>query len=202
MLSAGYINTLATGPNDNPISMLVDLSSGVMLNKRSTVSTPDVDADNGVIHVINKVVTIPNVVDLALANPEFSTLVAALTNDKLSADFVSILSGDGPFTVFAPTNAAFQALLDGNMDWNSLDDIPTATLEAVLSYHVIAGSNVTASDITDGATPKTYQGSTITLNTTSGVTITDGQMNTSTVALADVQGSNGVVHVITKVLIP
>ncbi len=201
-LSTGYVNTLASGPEATNVSMFIDLTDGIMINNRAKVTAPDVAADNGVVHVVDKVITIPSVVDVALSNPNFSTLVAALTNENLSADFVSILSGDGPFTIFAPTNDAFTALLNSNMDWNTLDDIPTATLEAVLSYHVIAGSNVTSSEITDGATPMTYQGTSITLNTTDGVTVTDGQSRVSAVVQADVQSSNGVIHAIDQVLIP
>lgn len=201
-LSSGYVNSLASGAEETQVSILVDLSNGVMLNNRSKVTTPDVTADNGVIHVIDKVLLIPNVVDAALANSNFSILVEALTTSGLSTDFVSVLSADGPYTVFAPTNAAFEALLAASPDWNSLSDIPVETLEAVLKYHVIAGANVTASEITDGLQPETVLGSTITINTTNGVTITDGQSRNSSVIVADVQTSNGVIHAINNVLIP
>jgi uncharacterized surface protein with fasciclin (FAS1) repeats len=175
----------------------------VKLNNRATVTTPDVLADNGVVHVIDKVLLVPNVVDAAVANPNFSILVAALTDERLAdVDFVSILSGDGPFTVFAPTNAAFEALLASNAEWNGLADIPAATLEAVLKYHVIAGDNITSSEITDGAQPVTFEGSTITINTTDGVVITDKGGRTSKVILADVQTSNGVIHAIQNVILP
>jgi transforming growth factor-beta-induced protein len=202
-LTAGYVSTLATGAQQTKVSLYVDLTAGVKLNNRATVITPDVVADNGVVHVIDKVLLVPNVVDAALANPNFSILVAALTDERLTdIDFVTILKGDGPFTVFAPTNAAFEALLASNEDWNGLADIPAATLEAVLKYHVIAGDNVTASEITDGLTPTTFEGSTFTINTTDGVVITDKGGNESTVQIADVQTSNGVIHAISRVLLP
>lgn len=89
----------------------------------------------------------PNVVTLALNNSGFTTLVAALTNSRHTTDFVSILSQTGPFTIFAPTNDAFQALLDSNVNWNGLGDIPIATLDAVLKYHVISGANVQGDQI-------------------------------------------------------
>jgi transforming growth factor-beta-induced protein len=200
-LTAGYVNTLATGAQQTKVSLLVDLTAGVRLNNRAVVTTADIDADNGVVHVIDKVLLVPNVVDAALANPNFSILVAALTDERLTdIDFVTILKGDGPFTVFAPTNAAFEALLASNEDWNGLADIPAATLEAVLKYHVIAGDNVTASEITDGLTP--FEGSTFTINTTDGVVITDKGGNESTVQIADVQTTNGVIHAISRVLLP
>jgi uncharacterized surface protein with fasciclin (FAS1) repeats len=202
-LTAGYVNTLATGAQQTKVSLLVDLTAGVKLNDRAIVTTANVNADNGVVHVIDKVLLVPNVVDAAVANPNFSILVAALTDERLAdVDFVSILSGDGPFTVFAPTNAAFQDLLDSNEDWKSLADIDPATLEAVLKYHVIVGDNVTASEITDGLTPTTFEGSTFTINTTDGVVITDKGGNKSTVQIADVQTTNGVIHAISRVLLP
>ena len=202
-LTAGYVNTLATGAQDTKISVLVDLTDGVKLNNRATVTTPNIDADNGVVHVINNVLTVPSIVDAALANANFSILVEALTDSRLaSADFVNTLNGDGPFTVFAPTNAAFQNLLNSNDDWNSLADIPAATLEAVLKYHVVVGDNVTSGEIVDGLTPTTFEGSTFTINTTNGVVITDKGGNESTVQIADVQTSNGVIHAINRVLLP
>ncbi len=202
-LEAGYVSTLASGAQETNASLLVDLTSGVRLNNRAAVTSPDVAADNGVIHVIDKVLLVPNVVDAALANPSFSILVAALTDERLvDVDFVGTLSGTGPFTVFAPTDEAFVALLETNDDWNGLADIPAATLEAVLKYHVIAGDNITSSEITDGATPTTFEGNTITINTTNGVVITDKGGNESTVLIPDVQTSNGVIHAISNVLLP
>ena len=202
MLTAGYVSTMADGPEDTKVSALIDLSNGVMINNRSTVSTPDVMASNGVVHVIDKVITIPNAVDAALANPNFSILVQALTRSDLTTDFVATLSTEGPFTIFAPSDKAFMDLLAGNDDWNALSDIPVNVLEAVLKYHVIAGNNVTSSEITDGMQPETFEGSTITINNTDGVKITDANMNVATVEAADVQTSNGVIHAINKVIIP
>ncbi|MDA8886504.1 fasciclin domain-containing protein [Bacteroidia bacterium] len=201
-LEAGYVSTLANGPKETKVSLLVDLTSGVLLNNRANVITPNVDADNGVVHVIDKVLLVPNVVDAAVANPSFSILVQALTDKRLNADFVEILSGEGPFTVFAPTDDAFVALLGSNEEWNGLADIPVGTLEAVLKYHVIAGSNITSSEITDGSEQTTFEGSIIKFNTANGVVITDKGGRESSVALANVQTSNGVIHAINSVILP
>ncbi|MDB4161343.1 fasciclin domain-containing protein [Bacteroidia bacterium] len=202
-LTAGYVSTMATGAQDTKVSLLVDLTDGVKLNNTATVTAADVVADNGVVHVIDQVILVPNLVDAAVANPNFSILVAALTDERLAnADFGNTLSGSGPFTVFAPTNAAFTALLATNDEWNGLSDIPAKTLEAVLKYHVIVGDNINASEITDGAKPATFEGNTIVINTTDGVVITDVAGGTSNVILADVQTSNGVIHAIDQVLLP
>jgi len=202
-LTAGYVSTLATGAQDTKVSLLVDLTDGVKLNNTATVTAADVVADNGVVHVIDQVILVPNVVATAVANPNFSILVAALTDERLAkADFANTLSGDGPFTIFAPTNEAFTALLASNEEWNGLADIPAETLEAVLKYHVIVGDNINASEITDGAKPTTFEGNTFVINTTDGVVITDVAGKESNVILADVQASNGVIHAIDRVLIP
>ena len=201
-LTAGYVNTLSDGPEETKLSLLVDLTDGVMLNNRSKVTQADVAADNGVIHVIDRVITRPSVVDAALDNPNFSILVAALTRDDLTTDFVATLSAEGPYTVFAPTNKAFEDLLAGNDDWDELADIPVAVLEAVLKYHVVAGTNVQSTEITDGMMPETFEGSTVTINNTNGVVLTDQNGGTATVQIADVQTSNGVIHAISAVILP
>jgi uncharacterized surface protein with fasciclin (FAS1) repeats len=202
-LSAGYISTLATeSSTGNNISALVSLDGGVFINS-TEVTEADVEATNGVIHVVSSVIGIPSVVNIALDNPNFSTLVAALTDSRLTTDFVGTLSGAGPFTVFAPTNDAFQALLDSQPTWNSLADIPAATLEAVLLYHAVSGANVLSSTLTDGQVVTPLASGTFTINISSGdVSITTGSGGSANVVATDVQGGNGVVHVIDAVLIP
>ena len=121
-------------------SLQIDVSNGVVFNGSATPIDTDIEAKNGIIHTINEVMLPPNVVNLASNNDDFSILVAALTRSDLTTDYVSVLTGEGPFTVFAPTNAAFEALLASSADWNTLEDIPVATLEAVLNYHVVSGA--------------------------------------------------------------
>ncbi|MCB0528944.1 MAG: fasciclin domain-containing protein [Lewinellaceae bacterium] len=200
-LSTGYVPSLLPyGNTDSYVSIYVDLSSGVKVNG-STVTTPDLSASNGVVHVINKVIVPPTVVNHALNNPNFSILVTALTRSDLSVDYVSTLSGDGPFTVFAPTNDAFADLLT-ELGANSLDDIPAATLDAVLQYHVVAGANVLASQLSDEQVVTTFQGGTFKVDLSSGAQIIDAQNRTANIILTDVQGTNGVVHAIDKVILP
>jgi len=203
-LEQGYVSTVATEKStSNPISLYIDLSSGVKLNGVSSVSTADIEASNGIIHVVDAVIGLPSVVTHALANENFSILVAALTREDLSTDFVSILSGSGPFTVFAPTNAAFQALLDSNPDWNGLADIPAATLEAVLTYHVVGGANVLSTTLSNGQIVEALSKDTFTINIDGDrVFITDENDRDSNILAVDVQGNNGVIHVIENVILP
>ncbi|MCB9048487.1 MAG: fasciclin domain-containing protein [Lewinellaceae bacterium] len=203
-LSTGYFSTLsATGFGDATTSVFINLDGGVTINGTSKVTAADVAVDNGVIHVIDAVIDLPNIVTFALADPNFSSLVAALTADGLSTNFVEVLSGNGPFTVFAPTNAAFQALLDSNPDWNSLSDIPTAVLETVLLYHVTDAGNVRSTSLTDDMMVNTLasgESFTIDLSPATPTIIAGG--NTAQIIATDVQGTNGVIHAIDTVILP
>lgn len=130
------------------------------------------------------------IVDVAAGNADFETLVAAVT----AADLVETLSGDGPFTVFAPTDAAFEALPEGLLDKLLLPE-NKGVLTQILTYHVVAGE--VTSDMVQPGDVATVEGSTIALATDGGVTV-----NEANVVAADVDASNGVIHVIDEVLVP
>lgn len=196
-----YVTSLATGPNDEQITLQVDVTGGVKFNGSAEPTATDVETTNGTVHIINEVMLPPTVVNFALNNPAFESLVAALTRAGLTQDYVSILSGDGPFTVFAPTNEAFQALLDDSDDWNDLTDIPISVLEAVLNYHVVAGANVQADELTDDQTVTTLGGD-LTIDLSNGAKIETANNQSVNIIITDVQGSNGVVHAIDAVLLP
>lgn len=200
-LSNTYVKTQAIGPANRGISLKVNVDGAVTFNGDAMPTVTDVEASNGVVHIIDKVMLPPDVVTLALNNSNFSTLVAALTRADLMTDYVAILTGEGPFTVFAPTNDAFQALLDSNPDWNSLDDIPVSTLEAVLNYHVVSGANVQAAELSDGQEVSTLGGM-LTVDLSSGAQLNTSSGQTANIIITDVQGSNGVVHAVDMVLLP
>ena len=203
-LTTGYVKTLGKGSasSTNTLSMFVDTSSGVKLNGVANVTSANITASNGVIHVVDNVIGLPTVVTHALANPNFSTLVAALTRED-QPDFVGILSGtdSSPFTVFAPTNAAFGSLLT-ELEATSLNDIAQSTLENTLKYHVVAGANVLAPSLTNNQMVTTFQGQSFTITTTGGAKITDANDRVSNIILTDVQAANGVIHAIDKVVLP
>jgi len=137
------------------------------------------------------------IVDVAAGNPDFETLVTAVT----AADLGETLSGEGPFTVFAPTNEAFAALPEGTLD-TLLDPANKDQLAAILTYHVVAGK-VMAADLTDGQEIETVQGGTLTVGIDGDtVTLTDENGGVATVTAADVEASNGVIHVIDTVVTP
>ena len=182
------------------------------------VLTADVEASNGVVHIIDKVLlpqevldalaamSLKTIVEIAVETDDLSLLVSAL--GQADAGLVETLSGDGPFTVFAPTNAAFADLLDTlGDDFNSLSDFDTdeekALLIKVLTYHVVAGTASFSSDLSNGQSITTFQGEDVVVNIKDGtVHIADATDINATVVLADVEASNGVVHVINKVLLP
>ncbi len=137
------------------------------------------------------------IVELAVATDSLSTLVTAVTE----ADLVDTLSGDGPFTVFAPTNAAFEKLPEGTLD-TLLQPENKEKLQAVLTYHVVSGK-VMSGDLKDGQEITTVQGAKLTVMIADGkVMLEDATGAMATVAQADIEASNGVVHVIDSVVLP
>lgn len=193
-VQSGYVPSLnTTAPNNNSVLILADASKGVQLNGGSNVTTADVMASNGVIHVIDKVLLPTDIVDIASQNSNFSILVDAV----VKAGLVDALKADGPYTVFAPTNAAFEALFT-QLGVNGISDLTADQLTPILLYHVVSG-NVRAADVSSGMVP--------TLNTEAMIDIMVSDMGvklngTSNVVATDVQGTNGVIHVIDAVLLP
>ncbi|MEO8805036.1 MAG: fasciclin domain-containing protein [Burkholderiaceae bacterium] len=185
-------------------TLALNTSAGVKLTDevlaQASVTSADVPASNGVIHVIDKVLVPPgvfNIVQMAKLNPGFSVLVEAV----VAANLVTTLSGTGPFTVFAPTNDAFTAAL-AELTLTKAQLLASSGLAGILTYHVVAG-NARAADLV--ALPKpasvtTVQGSAFTVGTTLG--ITDARARSANLVATDVIASNGVIHVIDKVILP
>lgn len=201
-LSTGYAKTLAKSATSgtNTMSMYVNVASGVKLNGVATVTTADIMASNGVIHVVDAVINLPTIVTHATANANFTSLVGALTKAG-QPNFVSILSGTGPFTVFAPTNDAFTAL-NTELAPGGIAGVSTANLTKVLQYHVVSG-NILAASLTEGQIVSTLQTpQTFTVQLAGGAKIKDANNRISTIVATDVQCSNGVIHVLNRVLLP
>lgn len=171
--------------------VVISTSDGVMVNDAS-VTQADVTASNGIIHVIDTVILPPaaDIVDLAVANGNFETLAAALT----AAGLIETLQGDGPFTVFAPTDEAFAALPAGTVA-SLLADIPTLT--DILLYHVVPGL-VVSGDVVGLSSATTVQGSDISIAVDGMVMLNDN----ANVIVTDVLATNGVIHVIDSVILP
>ena len=181
----------ADAVNGQPLAFTVD--GGVMVND-ATVTMPDVPTSNGIIHVIDKVLTptdTPNDIPrTASCTGNHASLVSAV----VQAGLLETLQGDGPFTVFAPTDQAFA---DAGIDLAALDTPEgKATLSDILLYHVV-GANVPAANVTDCMSATTVNGHPLSFTVGDAVMV-----NGATVTATDVPTSNGIIHVIDKVLMP
>jgi uncharacterized surface protein with fasciclin (FAS1) repeats len=192
----------AITPLEGDIFKIDAVGSGLVItdgrNRTSNIVATDVAASNGVIHVIDKVLLPPDktIVETAVASsPEFSILVEAVT----AAGLVDTLNGADLFTVFAPTDAAFGALLTelGITKEALLAD--TELLTKVLTYHVVSG-RVLKADVPVATPITTVETETFTVS--SGFVITDQQGRTSNIVATDILTKNGVIHVIDKVILP
>lgn len=208
-LTTGYVKTLAKGSasSTNTLSMFIEVGGTVKLNGGATnggatVVTADIKASNGVIHVVDNVIGLPTVVNHAIANPDFSSLVGALTSAG-QPDFVSILSGTGPFTVFAPNNAAFTSL-NTELAPGGIASVSAANLTKVLTYHVVSPANVLSTSLTEGqiVTPILTPAQTFTVLLSGSARLKDANNRECPIIATDVQASNGVIHVLSKVLLP
>ncbi|MFM8427205.1 MAG: fasciclin domain-containing protein [Chloroflexota bacterium] len=192
--------TSATTVLGKDVAIKVDMGN-VYINDAKVIIT-DIETSNGVIHVIDAVILPPSdeaaaesntIVDVAVADGRFTTLVAAVE----AAGLVETLSGEGPFTVFAPTDDAFGALPAGTLDSLLLPE-NKQQLTDILTYHVVSGK-VMAADVVTLTSAPTVLGKDIT------ITVKDGKVylnDTVQVIITDVEASNGVIHVIDAVLLP
>jgi uncharacterized surface protein with fasciclin (FAS1) repeats len=192
-LQKGYFKAEASGTT-------LQLTDG--RNRLSKVTSANVDASNGVVHVVDKVLLPADktVVGTAVAlstsaTPEFTLLVEALT----AADLVTTLSGTGPFTVFAPTDAAFVALLAELGITKEALFANKPLLTSVLTYHVVPGL-VLKAQVPVGSPISTVEGDTFSVN--ASLAITDQRARSAKITGTDVLASNGVIHVIDKVILP
>lgn len=178
-------------------------SAGVYVNGSAMVTTADINASNGVVHVINKVLMPPsqNIVQLAQGNTNLSYLVAAVTRaSQGSTNVAQVLSTTNPLTVFAPTNQAF--IDAGFATTDAIMAADPATLTSILTYHVI-GARVFSSDLTENAMPTTLNGGKVTITLTGGAKVKgNGNTTASNITAVDIMATNGVVHVIDRVLLP
>lgn len=197
LAAGGATQATAYSFEGSPATLALDTSAGVAITDAALttarVGTADVPASNGIVHAIDKVLVPPgvlNIVQMAQVNPVFSTLVEAV----VQADLQGTLSSTGPFTVFAPTNEAFAAIA------STVAGLSDTQLATVLTYHVLA-DQVLAADIPFGTPVATAAGQNITINQ-SPLTITDTTATPAPIVATDVRASNGVIHVVGKVLIP
>ncbi len=212
-LAAGQVETAFA---NNPISVIGSGNSFVIGDASETdakITSTDIAATNGVVHLIDKVLLpqaaldfvagLKDIVGIASSNEDFSVLVAAV----VKTDLVETLKSEGPFTVFAPTNDAFVALLDAlGSGYNSLDDFDTAEeialLKNILLYHVVP-AQVKSTDLVAGEVGTAYVDNSIAIIANADTfVIGDASDTNANITAIDFEATNGVVHVVDKVLLP
>lgn len=205
-LTTGYVKTSANyGTTMSKISLFINTALGVKLNGVSSVTTPNVLASNGVVHVVDKVILLPTIKDAAIANPgTFSTLTSLLTRTG-QPDFAAVLNGTtgAPYTVFAPTNTAFTDL-NTELAPGGIASVSAANITKVLEYHVVGGANVLAGTLTEGQPITTILTpvQALTVQLTGGAKLKDIRNRLNPIIVTDVQCSNGVIHALSKVMLP
>lgn len=178
-----------TNDDGLPVVALFDTSDGVMVNN-ALVAAADIQTTNGVVHVVDTVLVPPTVVDLAVYGG-LTELVAAV--GAADGELGTTLSGAGPFTVFAPTDAAFDAAASVTAG------LSTAQLRDVLLFHVVGGASaVTSAELSSGEVGSLLTGQTLTVDTSGSAPTVEG----ATVLKADLHGTNGTVHIIDQVMVP
>ena len=201
-VKAADVVTLESAETLQGGSLTITVEGNVVRINDAQVVIADIEASNGTIHVIDAVLLPPapeeaaetegpgTIVDIAVADGRFTTLVAAVQ----AADLADVLSGEGPFTVFAPTDDAFAALPEGTVE-GLLEDIPALT--DILLYHVVAG-DVKAADVVTLESAEALQGGSLSISVDGDVV----RINGAQVVIADIEASNGTIHVIDAVLLP
>lgn len=206
-LQNGYVTTAAlfNGEIDAPLSLYINTDNGVVLNGTATVAIADIVASNGVVHVVDTVIGLPDITTFAIADPTFDMLQEALTSVEENNGFIAALqtpngTTPAPFTVFAPTNMAFADLLE-DLEVMSLEDINSNTLAATLALHVITETNVREDDLAgiDGLNVPTLGGASITVDAMTPAMI-DPDGGSNPIIATNVQASNGVIHAVSRVL--
>jgi transforming growth factor-beta-induced protein len=185
----GYVSTLSTGPDLYGVYLLINPTEST-LNRDVNITDFDIKASNGVIHVIDKVLLPPTVLDIIIQNGTFTHFVEAV--DK--AEMESALRETGPYTIFVPTDEAFKALFT-DLGVSGIADLSKEQLVAILQNHIVDG-NLRSTDMVSGNV-STHNGE---ISVDKGITVVIN--NSAKIVTFDLQGKNGVIHVIDKVLIP
>lgn len=198
-LAPGYVNTLAKGTGERNISLFISTENGVEFNATSSPVEGglDIEASNGVIHLVDAPIGIPDAGSHIVINPDFDALEETLLN--YGQELVEALDGEGPFTIFAPTNEAFENLADVL----GVEVVDEETLTTILLYHVVIGQNLQTEDLTAGLAMTTANEELLYMDSEEGVKLIDGTGGEGiNILTSNIQGSNGVIHKIDRVLLP
>ena len=202
----GFRKTMARGEASatNYLDMYVDTSTGIKINGTSTVTTSNIEASNGMLHIVDKVIALPTLMTFVRANADLSSLENAILlhpDAELEGEFDGSGTAD-PYTLFAPLNSAFSSFLT-ELDITNLEALTTPELQTTLTYHALSGTNALSSGFTNNQTLETMAGQNLTVSLTGGgKKITDANSRVSTITKTDIQAANGVLHLVDKVFLP
>ncbi len=193
----GYLASLATFDNTtNALKWQLRTVGNWMVNGVAVIHG-SIPTTTGLIYPLDRVLALPKVVSALQIEPDFSSFVQALTRSDLGIDYLETLSY-GPFTVFAPTNAAFTAVLS-ELGYANLNAVPTNTLNSIIQYHIVPNFNLQTADFTGMQQVITLGSKALSTN---GPTLIDAQGRVANFVRSDIQTANGVVHGVDKVLLP
>lgn len=197
-----YISSLnSQGANNESTSLEIDVLTGVSLNNFAQVISPNHFASNGNIHLIDQVLRPLSVLELLESDERFSSFLFPLSQAfKDSLAGLDSLAKKKPFTLFVPTDSAFIRLLESNSSWNSLSDIPN--LESIVKYHIVAGQNYRAANLSKGQILTSLNQNTFQVdsNDASQLITADTNQAKVNIRMINIQGTNGVIHVIEEVM--
>jgi uncharacterized surface protein with fasciclin (FAS1) repeats len=203
---SGYLHTEAKGfaSSTNPLSIYFRKIDGfTVINGMANINNSDIKTSNGVIHLIDHVLSFPSIVDQVVANPNLSTVFTVMDTNSLY-DFISELSSvnNGPYTFYAPMDSAFPSLLTelGVPNLSAIDDVTKAK---VLKYHMVITTNSLSNSLTNGSSFNTLEGDSFSIqNTSANFRVIDINSRLANVTTKDIQCYNGVIHMIDRVLLP
>ncbi|RZJ35521.1 MAG: fasciclin domain-containing protein [Flavobacterium sp.] len=201
----GYRKSLAHGgaSSTNYMSMYFTHDPGIKVNGDAMVVTPDIEAQNGFLHVVDHVIGLPTLKTMIQADPDLSSMAGALAFDP-SSGFMDTLNDTiaQPMTLFIPSNSGFSSFLT-ELGYGNVGEVPAANLLSIMNYHMWANQNALSSSFTNGQSIMMNNGQNVTVNLTGGgKKLTDASGRVSTITTSDIQTSNGMIHIIDNGLLP
>jgi len=203
-MAEGYYPTLlkekTTG---NPIDLFIEKYDFFRINGLNVIDEPDLASVNGYIQSINTVLEIPDLMDHLSINKDFSMIFQILKRKDIDPEFITRLSNSDRVTLFAPTDAALRSYLDSHFDWETIDDVPVEFLNAMLSDHLVDQGNIVLKDIFPDISMSTLSGWEIAVHIDyPRWKVMAGTAKIAELNIRDIQGSNGIIHQVDRVLRP
>jgi len=197
-----FIPTQSVSSFDGQNTLFIKTEGSIRINGERAVALQDVRVQNAVIHMMDAVVAPINLLAIVEAHPELSTFAQIFERVSIAADINELLGGDGPFTIFAPTDSAFLDLFK-ELEINSLGGIPADVLEQVLLNHIVPSNNLyTENLIPSNKISTLLPNQELTVGVSNNIKNVRSNTRTANLVITNGQGANGIIHLIDKVLVP